>query len=533
MFEATSAPAIDGRSRDDREYDGFLARLQARFVANLASGPLFTTDAEGLFDAYLDAMPSDRQYHNCHACRRFLESYGGLVTIDAEGRTHSALWHEHDAPLFYKAAIFAVNRLAKRAKVTGVFLSKLPVWGQPVTGEWHHLAVTPPESTVYRGQLLTAGQAMAEKKQDFLTVIRAIETFTVPMLETAMRVLNSESLYRAEKVIGPAKWLHGLRVAVDGARGPARNNLIWRAVATAPAGFCHPRSSMVGTLLEDIEAGMDFEAVSARFAAKMHPLQYQRPQAAPTAGNIAQAEKLVEQLGIRPSLARRYARLEDIEAIWTPKPKAAPPVGNGVFSHLKPKGETTTPQLIVPPTTMTWEKFARTVLPDAESIEFFVSPMRGPYVALVTAVNADAPPILQWDRPERRNPVSWYLYNQGSTPEEWGLSARQWCPVDAVTLKPSMWGEGGFYHHGNAAILILRGAKDSRNTSAALFPEILKSDLRAIRATIEAYSRGAVLEGAAEQSANGYMIAQGSPSDAMVRVHAGKTHADYRIDRWV
>ncbi len=56
---------------------------------------------------------------------------------------------------------------------------------------------------------------------------------------------------------------------------------------------------------------------------------------------------------------------------------------------------------------MTWEKFARTVLPDAETIELYVPAEAAPYVAMVTAANPQAPPILQWDRAERRNPVSW------------------------------------------------------------------------------------------------------------------------------
>jgi hypothetical protein len=333
-------------------------------------------------------------------------------------------------------------------------------------------------------------------------------------------------------VFGPAQWLHDLHVAIDGVRGPARSNLVWRAVATAPAGVCHPRSSMIGTLLEDIAAGMEFGEISRRFAAKMHPLQYQRPQAPPTAGNIAQAEKLVEQLGIQPSLSRRFARLEDIETIWTPKPKPETPATNGVFGHLKPKGESAPSQLIVPPATMTWDKFTRTVLPTADRIEFYAPHGPGAYTALVTAANADAPPILQWDRPERRNPVSWYVYSGGSTPEQWGLASGRWHTVAAITLKPPMWGDGGFGHQGKAAILILEGARDSRNTSAALFPEILKADLRAIRATIEAYSRSATLEGAEEQSANGIMLDQGSKWNALVRVHSGRMHADYRLDRW-
>src|SRR5690606_31045341 len=105
--------------------------------------------------------------------------------------------------------------------------------------------------------------------------------------------------------------------------------------------------------------------VAHSFAAKMHPLQYQRPQAAPTAGAIAAAERLVEQMGIAPALRRRFARLDEIEALWRPaaEPEPAESAG-GVFAHLTPKGKIPTRELELPATTMTWEKFQRTVLQD-------------------------------------------------------------------------------------------------------------------------------------------------------------------------
>jgi hypothetical protein len=130
----------------DRDYDALLARIQERFLANLESGgAFFTTDATGLFQSYLDALPAaDRQTHHCDACRRFLEAFGGLVTIDAKGVTRPAVWHGLNTPDYYAPAVAALDRVVRRARVTGVFLSSLEVWGKPVTGEWRHLAVEPP-----------------------------------------------------------------------------------------------------------------------------------------------------------------------------------------------------------------------------------------------------------------------------------------------------------------------------------------------------------------------------------------------------
>ena len=524
----TSNPTL----HTDHGYDALLASAQTRFLAALPAGtPLFTTDADDLFGVYLDALPPDgRQHHTCHTCRNFLRTYGGLVLIEPGGVTRPAVWNEADAPAYYAPAMTALARAVRRAKVTGVFLSPAKVWGTPLTGTWTHFTLTPPASAVYTPRLLTAGQAMAEKLEDFRNVSRALAEFDASTLDTAIRLLDSEALYRSEKVAGPARWLRGLHRDRGAVRGEARDNIAWRAVATAPAGFCHPRSSMVGTLLEDIVAGLDFATVSSRFAAKMHPLQYQRPQVAPDAGNIANAEKIVEKLGIARSLERRFARLEEIETIWRPKAVESKPAGAGVFAHLAPKGSEPARALDVPPITMTWVKFAATVLPTAETIELHV-PSRGGFTAFVTAVHADAPPILQWDRDDRRNPFSWYLYVSGSPAEQWGLTIG-WSPLTAISLQPNLWGADPMTHQGEGVALIIKDAKDSHNTSLSLFPEILRSELHQVRSTIEAFSRAGQLAGHDEASACGLILQKGRVWNADVCVTASGTTQRYRIDRW-
>lgn len=284
---------------------------------------------------------------------------------------------------------------------------------------------------------------------------------------------------------------------------------------------------MVGTLLEDLASGMGFDVAASRFAAKMHPLQYQRPQAAPSQGQIEAAEKMVEQLGIAAALPRRFARLDEIETVWRPMPAGAP--AGGVFGHLKPLAQRPA-ALDVPEQRITWTRFVREALTDASAIEVRV-PMHGNFCALVTAVNADAPPILQWDRPERRNPVSWYVYNGGSPAARWGLMDDAWATVTALTLQPSMWGEFPPAHYGRSAIAVIADARDVASSGGALFPEFLRSELHGVRATIEAYSRTATLAGAADASACGLRF--GDQGEVLLRVvtRTGSRFV-YRVDRW-
>lgn len=533
-MNASSEPAVVGNHLD-RTYDTFVERINKRFLANCANGknPLFLTDAKDLWKLYLGNFPDPiiRQHHNCSACRKFIERFGALAVIDDDGRIIPAIWYDDDAPDLYRPAIAAMAKAVRRAKVTGVFLSSDPVWGTPETGYWHHLALRPTPIMVFERAMRTAGQAMAEKRQDFITVMRALDEFSMPHLKTALILLRADALYRSEKVLGQAEWLHGLHVARAAARGSGKANVVWRAVASAPAGFCHPRSSMIGTLLEDIAAGKDFDSVSRAFAEKMHPLAYLRPQAAPKPGAIAEAEKIVNQLGAAGSLARRFARADEIQALWRPAPHEAEP-SDGIFGHLKFKAKEAIPAARIPPTTMTWEKFRREVLPSAERIEFMAMPS-GNYVVLVTAADKDSPPILQWDREDARNPVSWYVWNGGSPAGQFGLCGGRFYDVAAISLKPSMWNGGG-EHHGKGVIFVIDGARESRIAGAALFPEFLKAEFHGVRSVIEAYSRAAIIEGMSDPHAAGVMLdaRRESQWDALVRVWSSGRSLDYRIDRW-
>ena len=519
-------------SRDNDGYEEFSQAIRQRFTQSVADNKyLFTTDATGLFDAFLAALPDEaRQHYTCNSCRRFVDTYGGLVTIDY-GVSMPAMWHP-DVPIMFELPVFKMVQIVKKANVTGVFLSGSNVLGTPVTGDWHHMSVL--DAPKYSNRLLTPFQAMAEKTEDYKILERSLAEFSQANVEQAVRLLDSEALYRSEKCLGVAKWLLALQKSIATTKSAkTKANLIWLAVAGAPTGYAHIRSSMIGTLLDDIQAGMGFDAVASRFAEKMHPLQYQRPQAAPSAGNIVQAEKLVEKLGIQRSLLRRFARVEEINALWRPQEQRQEPTKEGVFAHLKPKSaQEVAPPMNTPVITMTWDKFQRVVLPTAHKIEFMVTSANNHYSAIVTAVDMEAPPILQWDNEEQRNPFSWYVYNNGSSPAAWGLSTG-WCEVTAVCLQPSMW-YGDFSHQAESVYFILNGAKDSRyeRSGCALFPEILKSSLREVRSTIEAYSKSATIEGYDEATANGLRLQKGAEWNATVRVTSAVGVTEYKLDRW-
>lgn len=530
-----------------------------------------------LYGIFLANLPADRrQHYNCAACRRFVDRFGGLVTMDAEGNAAPLFWNAPTAPerlTTFEPAMFALHAAVAKAKVTGVFLSADAQWGTPFNDpgpgspyhgrRWTHLSC--PNPNPFSHKLLTADQVMAERREDFALLCRTLAETPLAAAAEAVRVLEADALDRADKALGMARWFRDLRMMWEVTKGTEKTNRLWHAVATAPPGFAHARNAMLGTLFTDILAGLDFEAVRRRWREKMNPLQYQRPTTL-KAGNIDVAEKVIEKLGAAKSLERRYARLAEVvrHALWVPTADDQHPRDKrGVFTHLKPtvapKENKEVKPFDLPAKTLTWARFRAEVLPGAAKIEFLVPHGLQPFVCLVTAVHADAPPILQWDGletagnaveaggdnldrlagvklPLLRNPVSWYLRVGGAPASNWNLTAGTWAAVNAILPGPPEWQRPELFgHQGNRIIMVLQDARDTVHDCGGLFPECLRAEFREARAAIEAHNNTAKVADREISDANGIVWARGANQrwDCHVRVtDAAGNRAEYRVDRW-
>lgn len=397
-------------NNDTDQYPEFEIAVVNRFNSFIKAGKkLFTTDAGGLFEAYLNGFSKEAQQHyNCNGCRHFIKRFGDLVAISDKGEIESVLWDENDVPEFFIESVKVMRLLVVNSRVNGIFISDEAILGQPRTGEWTHLHAKLPSALVNRSRLLTSGQIAAEKKEDFHMLTRAILDYNLSVVDQALTLIETETLYRSDKIQGVTKWFKTVienRASVR--RQRQKDNITWLEVAKAPAGFTHIRNSMVGTLLADIADGLSFSSVSSRFAEKMNPSNYMRSQSAPSQNSIYEAEKIVEKLGIADSLQRRYAAIEEVPTLWKNKGVKPPMVEKkaGVFGQIKPKETVAfTAGQTLPSSVMTWDKFLRTVLPTANGLEVLTD-NQNRFMALITAINPESENILQWD-----NPFSWYYH---------------------------------------------------------------------------------------------------------------------------
>lgn len=532
------ASAGTGEHEHSQDYRRMLAATIRNFEAAVDGGAVLfsvAADKSALWNLYLSQFPEhDRQHYNCRECQKFFERYGDLVTVDTRGNLHSVMFGGA-CDGAYRGHFKALASAIEGGSIEHLHVTEEKRWGLAKTGPWEHFAVTPPAELVWNSPLKTAYQEQAAKTHDFKTMVRALTEFTAEHLDTALRIIESETLYRGEKVLGPARWLQGVIKDQDATKNAKkRHNLLWRAIATCPEGYSHPRGTMIGTLLEDIQAGLPFDEIAKNFKAKMDPTKYNRPQTDPGAQNIAQAEKIVAALGVADSLKRRYARLDDLVKLWHPRTPLQG-TSEGVFGNLTPREqkEKLASATNLPSTKMTVEKFLRTVVPVADSIEVKMTPVMS-FSAFVTAVNPFAPPIFQWDDPDNRNPVSWYVYTDGSTPSQWGLRTGSFAKVTALTRGPSEWRGGNFPQHGERLMFVLEDCRDSlgHQVGLGIFPECLKSDFHSVRKTIEAFSKSGKIEGIDQASASGVLYTKGDKTVLAVRVRTGTSVRIIELDRW-
>ena len=543
-FGITSGNLFEGSYEMDHEHDGFddfLAAVKLKFNEAVASGKqLFTTDAEGLYEIYLDNIPEEeRQYYRCRNCQHFIERVGNLVNIGPKGEIESVMWDVASTPPYFKNAVNLMKTVVRNSRVTGLFIPDSKRLGVPKTGEWTHFSVDIPRSLIHNSKIETAEQLMAKKREEYKMLNRAIADFSPEVVDTAIGLLQSTALFRAEKNVDKVLWFkHVINERKKQKTQKARNNIVWLAVAAAPTGFTHIRSKSLGVLLKSVQEGLSFEEIKLKMDEIMHPLKYQRAQTAPKAGNIARAEKIFQELGLENSLHRRFARIDELNHFLKYKPRPLKDRNEqrqGVFGHLyEEKKKKPAKMVIDTPIIMTWKKFAEEVMPYASEIEYKVKDGNDAFSALTTAVYPTSAPILQWDKDHNRNPFAWYVYAKGSTAHNWNLRPG-WVKVTGIVDQPSMWGEP-MLHQGESVFFLLDGARDMgyRGAGNAIFPETLKSELHEVRSTIEKYSKGAQLEGFYHASACGIRLQKGSTWNAIVRVTNFKTNMiqTYKLDRW-
>ena len=504
-------------------YDELREKMQQQFDL---SAIIFRVDSRGLFEELLRQLPvMHRQHYDCNACRRFINTYGGLVVLDAQGVREPVLWPENLAHTGFRRAVAKMRSIINRRPIIGRLYSNDLSLGLPSNHDrargktWSHFSVRIKDR---RFRAANPAQAEARSLQEHQMLRRALDRYSLNTIRQALDLFVVGEFDRSVKFIAPTRWLLEAAENYKRARSErSKADAVWFAVGAQRAvGWAHVNTSIISTVLDGIQKGDATATIKRFFDEKMHPLRYQRPQAAPKQGQVAAAAQAVKDLGLEASFQRRFATLDDCVLAW--KPKRTPDLG--LFAGL---GQ----QRTMSRKTYTFTRFVREVLPRANNIDVRL-PARGSFAALVTAADMDAPPIVKWDREDNRCPVTWYMYNGGSAPYHWGLHD-DYAKVVGIADHPANWFSVEHREDQNTAFLLLQGCFDDLRRGASgggLFPEHVRSDLHGYRKTIEAHVRRSGIKAAAGHAAAGLLLRGRVGLELRVQTNLGREV--YWIDRW-
>ena len=514
---------------EEHVFDTFNTQMRASLTAALkwGDGKLYTSDVQNLDQVYLSgfAKAADRQYHNCNACKSFLRRYGGLLVTNGV-ETRSAMWdfvNPAGTPEHFANSRAFMSQAVEHARINGIFASKLVTLGQPETNGWTHFWMHNPR--VHTNPVLTAGQQMAQYKQDFLTLRRGMAEFTPETFASVVTLMESEAAYRSPKFEGLAKKYLLLKLKIDSVNQIRRDIALWHALADGlPPGV---RSSALGTLYADLDGGMTAVDALRRFKAIVDPRVYQQPTAAPKAGNIKRAEDIFAAMGFAPSLERRVATFDEVRErcawIWGGKPPVA---AQQVIQTTKKSIFGSLTQQIAPAldpisgvgARMSLRKFMEQRSQSADSMQIIGLDHPHPLGTITAAVHPDAPPLFSWG-----STYGWYRWF-GAVGKDFGLGNE--ATVLGVLDLPSTWFDAGGPHTG--LMFVLSGAQDQGNVGSGIPAEGLRSELHEVKRTIVAHALNGKLTGEAGQQAAGLIVRKDDFKPFVIRANG----VDHAITSW-
>lgn len=473
--------------------------------------PIFVTGVKKgvLFNAFLSGLKNDkeRQEYNCACCREFVRRYGHLAVIGDDGLPKSLLWNEDNVNPRFAKSFRAMRELVEADTFTRVFQSDNTFFGQSERGGYAHmsfdLGIVPNRT---HNSHKSANQASMISAWEFRHLSDYVEKISKKSLIELITLFENDARLKAypsfkNRLIK----IRQIRDNYDSHRNVrARYAAIWYAVAMDTPDIIFFKNTVLGELLKEFELSETVHATRTAECKRLAIIDfmkntrqevYMRPTEPPKQGTVAQAEKIVERLGIQPSFERRQVTIDDLSNFsWKPEVATTTQTEKtGFFKDIQTKDSQSTKSQKprINGGTMTYVKFVRDVLPKAKSIKL-IAPRRASknWTALLTAVHPEAPPIFKWDNPEQRNTVSSFILVTPGPSEMWNVPSGSEAEVLGIIQHPRDFASKlGEYGDIRPVLFVIKNAhlpKDS--TPVCIFPEDMRPDLHEVRSVIEAYS---------------------------------------------
>ncbi|EAU82856.2 hypothetical protein CC1G_05478 [Coprinopsis cinerea okayama7 len=468
---AALVPGPKASPQIESAFDELILEFQKTVTQHVAQKkPIFHTQLTTpesntpLFQIFLDNLPeAERPSHTCNACRRFINSYGGLCLVnEADGSLIPLLWPDDlsRVPQIYQNAVGTIYHLFKGKVVDSdcrILSDKHKKLGiQKKEGDkWWHFYVTLDGVPIEKDD---SGPLDFKAAYEMLSRILADNS---PENVNQAHSLIHEKLPYSTSHKPAIDWLQklitelqGLNLLAGDTDNVARRNLIHFYARDAWAGCLSSlRGGAIGELLGWISEGLEYKVIEKKWKDLANPHNYLRPKAVPSLGNIAVAEKTLKKVGLTKEDLRRFhlatdelpakAILWKNQALWDPA--QLEDTKDEIFGDLKRKiqGKSdakSKPSSGIsddaPPTSITFRHFVRRVLPTITSLEIHLHAHERAAFLTRGAPGSQSPFV--FDSVDPDNTMSWYYWGNSHPVSDAGLTVG-WNQVAAISTFPHMW----------------------------------------------------------------------------------------------
>lgn len=373
----------------------------------LKVGELYTTDVEPdeLYAHYLDSFPEgsneifrERAEHDCSCCKSFIRNLGGVVGI-VDGVV-SSLWDIPDVGWPYDKVAKAMTEYMAARSITGIYRTAEGKYGADVTPEmkdgnliqWTHFSGNVASDHKMSKDAIGPHKSKVESTHQVLS--RGLDEITQSATDEVLELIDSNSIYRGEEHRAAVKSFSELQ-AMYKAAGNSKEVFLWQHIDHPAARF---RNTAIGTLLTDLSTGVDLQDAVKMFESKVAPQNYKRPTALITEKMIKSAMATLDELGLRDSIARRHAVVDDIsvnDVLYVDN--SVQPLMKDGLSDLLMEEVSSKPVKIDDPVEISIEDFLAEVVPKSTSLEvLFENAHIKNLMTLTAPVNKEAPSIFKW-----------------------------------------------------------------------------------------------------------------------------------------
>lgn len=399
------------------DFPSFARLVAATFQRLAKSGPVFVSGVSGddLYTAYIAAFPDGtdpifkkRTEHDCGCCKSFIRRVGNVVTINADGHVNT-IWDDasKNAPPPYNHVATALREKVLASPIDNLFRVSTKESSFGVQTSRSQDAVTKKVLTwehFYTGQIPADLRVAAPGTVcgDFRTTVdvfeRGLTELSSDALDTVRSLIDGNNLYRGEEHLPAVKQFQKSQRAYLKMDEAHRRTFAWAHAADSAARF---RNTVIGTLVQDLSAGVDLEAAVRSFESKVAPQNYKRTTAIITPAMVKKAMETIHELDLESALERRFATIRDIsvnDVLWVDgatKPLMKGGIGDVLMSHARSTSvasvdESRSEDIAI-------DDFIARVLPEATSMEvLFKNEHVGNLMALTAPSHPEPKQLFRW-----------------------------------------------------------------------------------------------------------------------------------------